>query len=215
MRSLREAGFVTVNQLLDMHPLYKSGTVCDSPGLVKYLSTSIAKTEIQRFENVASKAKDETAQAIKAMEAAIAKEAHSRSVAMEAIAVVDQLEEKAVAQQAEIDELRTKIKADEAKYLVESANAKLEGNVATLSDAKTLETVHEGVLISGSLCTVLVMSDKRELKMKTLTFDKDGSITRKAISYIGKRVKTTCWDPIGQPGKWSSKGYFRNVFLTE
>ena len=27
-----------------------------------------------------------------------------------------------------------------------------------------------------------------------------------------KKVKTSCWDPIREPGKWSSQGYFRNVY---
>ncbi len=222
MRSLREAGFVSTADLLNMHPLYKSGAISDSPGLVKYLSTSIAKTSIQRFEAVANLAKEETTKAIKAMEAAneeaarqTAKAAYNESVAREAIDAVDQLEVKAAVQQTEIEELKAKIKADEAKYLIELSKAKSEGSTATLSSAHTLVAVKEAVLISGSSCTVLEMGDGRKLQMKTITFDKDGSITRKAVSYIGRRVKTTCWDPIREPGKWSSKGYFRNVYLTE
>lgn len=221
MRRLREESFVSVAQLLEMHPLYKSGIICDSPGLVKYLSSSIAKAEIQRFEVVSSRAKDETAQAVKSMKAAIEEAARqtanavrNESVALEAIAIIDQLEEKTAVQQTEIDELKAKIEADEARYRIESSKAKSEGSVATLSIADTLVKVYEGVIVNGSLCTVLEMGNKRRLQMKVSTFDRDGSVTMKAKDLEGKRVKTTCWDPIREPGKWSSKGYFRNVYLT-
>lgn len=222
MRSLREECFVTVAQLLEMHPLYKSGVICDSPGLIKYLSTNIAKTEIQRFEAVADRAKEETAQSVHAMKIAIeeaaretAKAVHNKSVALEAIAVIDQLEERTAAQQVEIHELKAKIEADEARYLIESSKAKSEGSVATLSSTDTLVKVHEGVTVNGSLCTVLEMGNNRRLQMKVSTFDRDGSVTRRAKDLEGQRVKTTCWDPIREPGKWSSKGYFRNVYLAE
>jgi len=51
--------------------------------------------------------------------------------------------------------------------------------------------------------------------MKTSTFDPYGDVTMKAKSLEGRRVRTSCWDPIGQPGKWSSQGYFRNIYACE
>ena len=70
MTALRKDGFVTVEHLLEMHPLYLAGKVTDSAGLMKYLSSSIAKKDVERFERVASQARAETALAIKNLEAA-------------------------------------------------------------------------------------------------------------------------------------------------
>jgi uracil-DNA glycosylase len=77
---------------------------------------------------------------------------------------------------------------------------------------KILEAVNTEVNYRGSSCTELVMDDGTRLYMKTATFDKDLSITAKAKSLIGKKVKTSCWDPIGEFGKWSRQGYFRNIY---
>jgi hypothetical protein len=68
---------------------------------------------------------------------------------------------------------------------------------------------------TGSSCTVLVMGDGSQRHMKTSTFDPDGSITTKAKSLVGSRIRTTCWDPKGSPGRWSSQGYFRNIYAAE
>jgi hypothetical protein len=75
-----------------------------------------------------------------------------------------------------------------------------------------LLAVKEGVMIRGSSCTVLELDDGSKRHMKTSTFDRDGSITKKANELVGSRICTTCWDPIGSPGKWSQQGYFRNIY---
>ena len=41
---------------------------------------------------------------------------------------------------------------------------------------------------------------------------RDLNITAKAKSLVGKKVKTSCWDPIGETGKWTRQGYFRNIY---
>ena len=56
------------------------------------------------------------------------------------------------------------------------------------------------------------MGDGTRLYMKTITFDRGLRVTAKAQKLVGKKVKTSCWDPIREPGKWSSQGYFRNVY---
>ena len=84
-----------------------------------------------------------------------------------------------------------------------------------MADERVLVKVSTDVMHSGSICTQLSMSDGDELFMKVATFDKDLSITDKAKSLEGKKVRTTCWDPINKPGYWSSKGYFRNVYEVE
>lgn len=94
----------------------------------------------------------------------------------------------------------------------EEARALQDNKVATLSAPETLVKVGENVMVSGSSCTVLTFGDGKRRSMKTATFDRDKSITAKAKALVGKRVRTTCWNPIYEPGKWSSRGYFRSIF---
>jgi hypothetical protein len=222
MRKLREGGFLSVEQLLEMHPLYMAGKVIDSAGLVQHLSANIAKKDVARFEAAAAQARDDAARAIKNLERAREeleiernKAERMKALASEAIEAVSKQEEKIAMQQGEIDSLKAKAKEDEARYKVEMAAASRDGSVATLSSPDTLTAVREAEMVRGSLCTVLIMGDGRTLHMKTSTFDKDGSVTKKAKGLVGSRVRTTCWDPIGAPGKWSSQGYFRNIYLVE
>lgn len=222
MTNLRRDGFVTVEQLLEMHPLYVEGKIIDSAGLVKHLSTTIANKDIARFENVALKARADTATAIKNLERAREdleiernKAEKMKALASEAIEVVTKHEKTIAKKQSEIDALHSKIKEDEARYKIETTAAGREGSVATLSTPDTLIEVKESQTIRGSLCTVLHMGDGRTFHMKTSTFDRDGAVTKKAKGLIGCRVRTTCWDPIGAPGKWSRQGYFRNIYLVE
>jgi hypothetical protein len=222
MTNLRRDGFVNVEQLLEMHPLYLAGKIVDSAGLVMHLSSSIAKQDIIRFQDVAAKARADTALAIKNLERAREdleiernKAEKMKALATEAIDVVTKHEQTIALKQEEIHALNIKIKEDEARYKIESMAAAREGSVATLSLCDKLIKVEESKLVRGSLCTVLVMGDGRTLHMKTSTFDKDGTITRKAKSLVGYQVKTTCWDPKDSPGRWSSQGYFRNIYAAE
>jgi len=219
MTALRKDGFVTVAHLLEMHPLYMAGKVIDSVGLMKYLSTSIAQKDIARFERVAMEAREETARAIKNMElarqeaeAARSKAAHMEKVALEAIDAVEGLEIERASQEEKIAELEARIKEGEARYKLESEAAQRDNSVATLSMPDLLVEVKEDVIVKGSSCTVLLLGDGTQRHMKTATFDRDRSITQKAKSLVGMRVKTTCWDPIREPGKWSRQGYFRNIY---
>lgn len=222
MTNLRRDRFVSVEQLLEMHPLYVAGKIVDSSSLVRHLSTSIANKDISRFEEVAEKARADTALAIKNLESAREeleiernKAEKMKALASEAIDVVTKHERTIAIKQEEIDALHSKIKEDEARFKIETAEANREGSVATLSLPDILVEVREAHLVRGSLCTVLIMGDGRALHMKTSTFDRDGSVTRKAKGLIGSRVRTTCWDPISAPRKWSSQGYFRNIYLVE
>lgn len=219
MKALRKDGFITVENLLEMHPLYLAGKVTDSAGLIKYLSSSIAKNDVERFEHVASQARAETALAIKNLEVAredaeLAKNKaeHMEKVAREAIGVVEDLEIERSIHQKKISDLEARIKESEARYQMESLAAQKDSSVATLSSSDKLIAVKEGIIVRGSACTVLVFEDGTERHMKTATFDRDGLITKKAKELVGSRVKTTCWDPIGSPGKWSRQGYFRNIY---
>ena len=99
---------------------------------------------------------------------------------------------------------------DEFRAQEQIANA--QGSTQTLETEKVLESVNTEVFHRGSSCTELVMGDGTRLYMKTITFDRDLRVTAKAQTLVGKKVKTSCWDPIREPGKWSRQGYFRNVY---
>ena len=90
--------------------------------------------------------------------------------------------------------------------------AATEGNEVVMSDAVVLEAVNRDVQRGPSSCTELVLSDGKRWYMKTSTFDSELSITKHAEGLIGRQVRVSSWDPVNQPGKWSSQGYFRNVF---
>jgi hypothetical protein len=221
MTALRKDGFVTVQHLLEMHPLYLQGRLTDSASLLKYLSSSIARKDIERFESVAAQARADTARLIKNLEIAREEAEMARNkaermekVAKEAISLVEGLEVERTQQKSKIIQLEARIKEGEARYQVEAAAAKKDSSVATLSAPDTLMEVNEKVMIRGSLCTVLVLADGTRRHMKTATFDRDGSVTKKAKQLVGVRVRTTCWDPISSPGKWSRQGYFRNIYET-
>ena len=116
-------------------------------------------------------------------------------------AVIIDLEEKNIEIQNELDE-----------YNKHERIANMQGSTQTLERVKTLSAVNTAVMHRGSSCTELVMEDGTKLYMKTITFDRDLRVTAKAKTLVGRKVKTSCWDPIRDQGKWSSQGYFRNVY---
>lgn len=230
LRQLRMDRFLTTEMLLQMHPHYIKGEINSSASLIKFLSGSIAKADLQRFkeseEKATKKAEDaleELAKARLEAESAKAEAQRSRVVALEAIDVVETLTAKnqvLAADKIQTEEELKKV-AEENRALKEreqmllkkeEARALQDNNVATLSAPETLVKVEENVMVSGSSCTVLTFGDGKKRTMKTATFDRDKSITAKAKTLVGKRVRTTCWDPIYEPGKWSNRGYFRNIF---
>ena len=97
-------------------------------------------------------------------------------------------------------------------YKKQERIANMQGSTQTLERVKILEAVNTEIMHRGSSCTELVMEDGTRLYMKTITFDRDLQVTAKAKTLVGRKVKTSCWDPIREPGKWSSQGYFRNVY---
>ena len=104
---------------------------------------------------------------------------------------------------------------EHAAFKAETETTERESSVALLSTPDALVCVKENEMVRGSSCTVLLMGDGSQRHMKTSTFDPDGSITTKAKSLVGSRIRTTCWDPKDSPGRWSSQGYFRNIYAAE
>jgi hypothetical protein len=109
-----------------------------------------------------------------------------------------------------------KLAANEhATFMSEAETAEREKSLTILSEPDALVSIKENQLVRGSACTVLVMGDGSQRHMKTSTFDPDGAITQKAKRLVGSRIRTTCWDPKDSPGRWSSQGYFRNIYSAE
>jgi hypothetical protein len=129
----------------------------------------------------------------------------------EATDVVGKLGETNVSLSARVNELEAEVH----RYKAERTEARRGRQEATLSAPDTLVEVRESVLHRGSQCTILVMADGRQWHMKTSTFDSNGDVTKRAKSLVGRRIRISSWDPIAQPGKWSSQGYFRNVYVAE
>ena len=104
-----------------------------------------------------------------------------------------------------LEEEVTRLKAEKAK-------AAAGGNKVVENEAKILRSEDTDVLIANSPNTVLIFEDGSQKTMKVSTWDKNLSVTKKVKSLIGKKVITTCWDPINEPGKWSNRNYFRNIY---
>ena len=111
-----------------------------------------------------------------------------------------------------IKEINKNLEEEFEQFSSQQSIANSQGSTETLKKKKILEAVNTEVNNRGSLCTELVMEDGTRLYMKTATFDKDLNITAKAKSLLGRKVKTSCWDPIGETGKWTRQGYFRNIY---
>ena len=75
--------------------------------------------------------------------------------------------------------------------------------------------MNRNIMHRGSSCTELVFSNGDRKYMKTVTFDPTLSVTSKAERLVNRQVKTTCWDPVNQPGYWSSQGYFRGIYQVQ
>lgn len=104
----------------------------------------------------------------------------------------------------------------EDKRLMDAAEqAEKQGNDLLLTRSLKLLKVEEDVLYRGSKCTRLIMEDDTSRYMKTAVFDRNGTVTNRAKEFEGMRVQLSCWDPKDEPGKWSSQGYFRDVYLVD
>ena len=127
----------------------------------------------------------------------------------------DDLRVRNKALEAEILQLKKISLNEHANFKSEIETAESKKSFAILSEPDALVSIKENQIVRGSACTVLVMGDGSQRHMKTSTFDPDGAITHKAKTLIGSRIRTTCWDPKDSPGRWSSQGYFRNIYSAE
>lgn len=111
---------------------------------------------------------------------------------------------------------REQLKQREENRLREERTLAREGSQDTvLSSPDVLVEVAERVMHRSSSCTVITLGDGSKRYLKTATFDPHGYVTKRAHALVGRRVRTTSWDPVHEPGKWSKQGYFRNIYELE
>lgn len=211
MIALRKRGFITPQTLLRLHPLYVEDKVSTSADLIEQLTRQMSAEKLNAMSVEVTAANEKADQALAELMAATRRAENAENVALEASYIVDDLESKNDALFDRVGELEAEIE----RYKTEQAAAARERSEATLSSPDTLVDVKENQIYHGSSCTILMFADGSTRHMKTSTFDPSGEVTTKAKSLKGQRVRTSCWDPIGQPGKWSSQGYFRNVYASE
>ena len=184
LKSLRISNEITPQDLIKFHPLYMTRQLSTHADLIRILAEKKSTKEILKIQSIAD-------QAIQRYEGQITK-------------LNDEL--------ITLRNINTEIQNELNEYKIHENKANSEGSTQTLVEAKILVDVHPNVMFGNSSCTQLVMGDGTKLHMKTSTFDKNLKITAKAKLLKGRKVRTSCWDPINQPGKFSSKGYFRNLY---
>jgi hypothetical protein len=113
----------------------------------------------------------------------------------------------------EFRDLVKQLERDKAQRESEKIQASAKSQVPTPSNSSVLIRVIENKQINNSQCTVLLFSDGSQKQMKMATWDASRTVTQKALSLVGRRVFTTCWDPKNEPGKWSNMGYFKNIYI--
>jgi hypothetical protein len=211
MISLRRKGIISPQNLLELHPLYVNGKISNSADLLEQLALKLSADRVALMQAEAVEANKRADEALNALNDAIIRAEHAENVAREATYIVDDLEQQKIGLSNRVGELEAELEL----YKAEQKFAKTDGKVATLSAPDVLMQVRENEMFNGSRCTILVFQDGTQKHMKISTFDKSGAVTRKALSLLGRRVRTSCWDPIGFDGKWSKQGYFRNIYAIE
>ena len=64
----------------------------------------------------------------------------------------------------------------------------------------------------GTKCIKLNFQNSSPKYQDIKVFDKTNSAWENANALIGKSVQVTCWDPIGEPGKWSNDNWYKDIF---
>lgn len=187
IRTARELNKISVNDLISMH----DQGLKTHYEFSEYLATKLSQEEVEKI-------KEATSLRIKNMSDALKKLADDRDNERKR---ADKFENKFNLKDEELE-----------NYKLEQSRATRSRKDLTLGSEKLLVKVKTDVMHYGSLCTELVLDNADSLYMKTSVFDPDLSITNKAKTLEGKRIKTTCWDPVGNPGHYEKMGYFRNIY---
>jgi hypothetical protein len=222
IRSLRRERFVSVADLIKLHPEHVSGGLRTAPQLLARLVADRTEADRTRLEAAEKRAQadaqrtlDELADLKQAVAVAEERAQHEAAARLRAEKERHEAEQVAYSQIQATGELQTQIAQLKKELMDERRAARDEGMTLVVAEQPdTLIEVNDDVNYKGSSCTELVMGDGSRLYMKTSTFDRLGRVTAKAKRLVGTRVKTTCWDPHDRPGYWSRQGYFRNLYET-
>lgn len=205
MTALRKRGLLTPQMLLEWHPLYRQGRLATHADLVAQLARKLSAEQLSVMQSAVDEAVAKAGAAIAERDRALDRERQARESERQHAA-------RAAGLQSENEALREELAAERSRHETEKAHAQLAGQKVTLSAPDALVAVLEDQFYRGSSCTILVMGDGSRRFMKTATFDRDRRVTAKAKTLIGRRVQVSGWDPLNEPGKWTSQGYFRNVY---
>jgi len=213
LKSLRASGTISQEWLCSKHDLYRSGQLRTHTDLVNLLATELSESEVNVIKsNLESVIAGLELELDRVNSLAAQKEKLAASEKKRA----DEAEQAAEKEKERADTNEKWAKALEAeveRYKREEQTAQSSGNLINTTEPDQLVSVDENVIYNNSSCTRLTLANGDLWYMKTSTFDLDGSVTRKAKKLIGYRVKVTSWDPVAEPGKWSSRWYFRNLYL--
>ena len=207
LKSLRKANKITPQKLMDLHLLYKEGKANSFDKLAEILYSNNNKTNItnDELEAIKIEAKREAEEDHKKTKLELEK---VHAIANEAFKLNE-----AAAEALGEKEKENKILQEENKKLQhEKEQGRQRGSNVVVDEAKILISVDTNIMYKGSINTILTLKDGSKKTIKVETFDKNLEVTKKAQSLIGKKIKTTAWDPINDPGKWSSQGYFRHIY---
>ncbi len=210
LSSLRKENKITPQKLIELHPYYISGEANTFEKLAQKLySKNISNQELEKIKNDAKQQAEENYR--KTLLELENENERIRNIANEAVKSMSVAGEALGKKEKENEKLRNEI----IKLNNEKERGKLKGNNVIVEEPQILEKVETNVLYRGSINTILTFRNGSVKTIKISTFDKDLQVTKKAQSLIGKKVKTTSWDPINEPGKWSSQGYFRQIYEVE
>lgn len=211
MRSLRECNLLSPQALIELHPDYISGKISKHVDLVVLLGERMSDEQIKKMREAVATSEQKTTAAIAERNQAL-EEAEALKGEVQQLSEVNATQTSTIAEQQSTIKIQQK---DIERLKREQLAAQRTDSQVTLSPPDLLMDVLERQIYRGSSCTILIMGNNSRRHMKTSTFDPTGSVTAHAKTLKGQRVRISCWDPISQPGKWSSQGYFRNVYAVE
>jgi len=207
MTRLRKDKKITALDLIDLHPRYMSGELVTMSALFDALlmkkGSALKETDPDIEEKIKAKYEDQ----IKKLQNETSRVREIAEVAVKGLKEQENINRE---QKNDYDLLAAEF--EEYKKENQRAASDRITSIATLSGITTLIAVNRNIMHRGSSCTELVLSNNDRKYMKTVTFDPSLAVTTKAETLIDRQVKTTCWDPVNQPGKWSGQGYFRGIY---
>ena len=212
IKGMRESNIITSDDLIEWHPEYLSGKLGTHKGVLELCMQKVGDSDSEKLEEIEKKAKEEKERLAKEKEE-LGKEI---KVQNEKIAkLVKDKEELGEELKAKTEKIARLVKGKEDLKKEKVQAKKDEQSNVTLGEPALLVKVNRERKFNGSPCTQLVLEFADRTRdcfyMKTDQFDKKLEKTMKAENLVGKRVITSCWDPIAEPGKWSKRGYFNDV----